>query len=129
MGKSHDLLAKKIASGAYVINSAKRYLSVENIQTLYHSLVHSHLMYGNLVWGSSFKNRLNKLIALYKNVLEIYLKSLITNRPHLSSNIYDTFNLQVCTLMYSYTSDLLPPSLKTLFNMHTDVHSHRAVMA
>ena len=54
-GNHIDLVAKKVASGAYAINAAKRYLSVENLKALYHSLVHSHLTYGNLVWGSSFK--------------------------------------------------------------------------
>jgi len=129
-GNHIDLVAKKVASGAYAINAAKRYLSVENLKALYHSLVHSHLTYGNLVWGSSFKYRQNKLISLQKKCIRNICKAPYNQETtplfkHLDiPKLNDIFTLQLCKLMYSYTSDLLPPSLKTLFIMNTAVHSH-----
>ena len=48
-------ITKKIASGAYALQAVKRYLCLDNMKSLYHSLVHSHLTYGTILWGSAFK--------------------------------------------------------------------------
>jgi hypothetical protein len=63
-----DHVAKKIASGSYAIRAAKQTLSIENLKSLYYSLVHSHLTYGNMVWGSAYQYRLNKLVKLQKKM-------------------------------------------------------------
>ena len=35
-----------------------------NLRELYFSLVHSHLTYGNMVWGSAYKFKLKRLVQL-----------------------------------------------------------------
>ena len=40
------------------MNTAKIYLSRDNMKALYYSLVHSLISYGNLVWVSGFQDRL-----------------------------------------------------------------------
>ena len=62
-------ITKKIASRADVLQAVKRYLSLDNMKTLYHSLVHSHLTYGTILWGSAFKYRLNKVEILQKKAI------------------------------------------------------------
>ena len=42
-------ITKNIASGSYVIYSVKRFLSMNNMKLLYHSLIHSHLSYGTML--------------------------------------------------------------------------------
>ena len=54
-------LSKKIASGTYAINATKRILNAIHLKLLYCSLVHSHLSYGTLIWGSAYKYSLRKL--------------------------------------------------------------------
>ena len=56
-GDHIEHIAKKAASGSYAIRSAKRFLSVDNLKSLYFSLVHSHLAYGNMIWGTAYLHR------------------------------------------------------------------------
>ena len=49
-GDHIEHIANKAASGSYAIRSDKRFLSVDNLKSLYFSLVHSHLAYGNMIW-------------------------------------------------------------------------------
>ena len=60
------LMGLKIASGCYAIKMAKHIhvLSSKNLNCLYYSLVHSHLNYGNILWGSAYQYRLHKLVKL-----------------------------------------------------------------
>ena len=46
-------ITKNIASGSYAIYSLKRFLSMNNMKLLYHSLIHSHLSYGTMLWSSA----------------------------------------------------------------------------
>ena len=62
-------ITKKIASGADVLQAVKRYLSLDNMKSLYHSLIHSHLTYGTIIWGSAFKYRLHKVEILQKKAI------------------------------------------------------------
>ena len=62
-------ITKKIASGAYALQAVKRYLCLDNMKSLYHSLVHSHLTYGTILWGSAFKYRLHKVEILQKKAI------------------------------------------------------------
>ena len=56
---SHVL--KGVSSRSYALHSVKRFLSRDNMKTLYYRLIHSHLSYGTLSWGSAFQNRLHQL--------------------------------------------------------------------
>jgi len=65
--KQHISICKKRASsGLYALNAAKHILSVNNMKTLYHSLIHPHLMYGLILWGSACKKYLHPLIIVQK---------------------------------------------------------------
>ena len=59
-GAHIDHLSKKLASGSYAINAVKRLLPIHNLKQLYFSLIHSHLSYGLLLWGSAFEYRRKK---------------------------------------------------------------------
>ena len=56
-----NYIERKIASGSYAIYSVKRFLSMNNMKLLYHSLIHSNLSYGNMLWSSASQYRLRKL--------------------------------------------------------------------
>ena len=42
-----------IRSWGYALNAATRYVPQDNLRILYFSLVHPHLNYSNLLWGSA----------------------------------------------------------------------------
>ena len=54
----------KLSSGLHAINSAKHILSPKHLKSLYYTLIHPHLTYGLLLWGSTYKTLLKKLQTL-----------------------------------------------------------------
>ena len=68
-GAHIDHLSKNLASGSYAINAVKRLLPIHNLKQLYFSLIHSHLSYGLLLWGSAFEYRRNKVTKIQKRVI------------------------------------------------------------
>jgi hypothetical protein len=54
----------KMSSGLYALNRVKHILSVNNMRTLYHSLIYPYLTYGTLLWGSSHTMHLRRLEVL-----------------------------------------------------------------
>ena len=57
-GAHIDHLSKKIASRSYAINAVGRLLPTHNLRQQYFNLIHSHLSYDLLLWGSTFEYRL-----------------------------------------------------------------------
>ena len=57
---------KNLASGSYAINAVKRLFPIHNLKQLYFSLIHSHLSYGLLLWGSAFEYRRKKVTKIQK---------------------------------------------------------------
>ena len=111
-------ITKKIASGAYALQAVKRYLCLDNMKSLYHSLVHSHLTYGTILWGSAFKYRLHKVEILQKKAIRNTCYT-VYNAPTAPlfkqlgiAKLIDVYNIQLCKLMYSYTSGTLLTPLK-----------------
>ena len=119
MGRPHQSYHKKIASGAYALQAVKRYLSLDNMKSLCHSLVHSHLTYGTILWGSAFKYRLHKVEILQKKAIRNNCNTIYYNAPTAPlftqlgiAKLIDVYNIQLCKLMYSYTSGTLLTPLK-----------------
>ena len=122
---SSNLITKKIASGA-----VKRYLCLDNMKSLCHSLVHSHLTYGTILWGSAFKYRLHKVEILQKKAI-CNTCNTVYNAPTAPlfkqlciAKLIDVYNIQLCKLMYSYTSGTLLTPLKTIFTSNSAVHTY-----
>ena len=125
-----DHVAKKISSGCYAIRSAKHLLSAENLRALYFSLVHSHLSYGNMVWGSAYQFKLKRLVQLQNKCVR-HICKLSYNESTSSSikklgivKISHIFKIQLGKLMYSFSNGQLPKSLLCLFTQNVDVHQH-----
>ena len=125
-----DYVAKKISSGAYAIRAAKHILSAENLKSLYFSLVHSHLIYGNMVWGSAYQCKLNKLVKLQKKCVRYICKLPYNERtsPHFKKlgipKLSDIFNIQLGKFMYAFSTGHLPQTLRCLFVLNAEIHQH-----
>ena len=57
-------LESKIARSIGVISKLKQILPTSALRTLYYSMIHPHLLYGIVIWGSTFKTYLGKLSIL-----------------------------------------------------------------
>ena len=64
-------VAKKMSSGLFALNSLKNYLSSQTLTSIYHALIHCHLNYGCLLWGSAYKKYLHKISILQKKAIRI----------------------------------------------------------
>ena len=61
----------KLSSGLYAINSAKHILSPKHLKSLYYTLIHPHLTYGLLLWGSTYKTLLKNYKLFKINLCEV----------------------------------------------------------
>ena len=51
----------KLSSELYALNKSKHTLELNHLNTLYYSLIHSHINYGLLLWGSTAKSIIHKV--------------------------------------------------------------------
>ena len=121
---------KRVSSGSYALHSVKRFLSRDNMKTLYYSLIHSHLSYGTLFWGSAFQYRLHQLEVIQKKSVRNICNA--TYNAHTGPlfkqlripKLVDIYNSQLCKLMYLFTNGTLPCPLQMVFKRNSDVHSY-----
>ena len=129
-GDHIEYIVKKISSGTYAIRTAKRLLSVNNLRALYFSLVHSHLMYGNMIWGNACQYRLHRLKILQKRCVRHICKKPYNEETSALfkelriPKIADISSLQLGNYMYLYTNGHLPNTLHNLFVSNYTIHDH-----
>ena len=66
---------KKASAGIAIHRATSRYLPMDALQTIYRSLVESHIRYGNVVWGSCEEVLLTKLQKVQNRVAHIVTRS------------------------------------------------------
>lgn len=66
-------LTKKLRSLLYLFRQLKCILPINNLKTIYFSLVQSHLTYGISAWGSAYQNTVGPLEVLQKRIIKIIL--------------------------------------------------------
>ena len=64
-------LIKKLSRSVGILAKIKPFLSTAAMLTLFHAIFQSHLQYGVLVWSSTIKFYLRKLIVLQNKTLKI----------------------------------------------------------
>ena len=129
--KEHiNYLCIKIGQGLYGLRRVKHYVSNETMKKLYYSLIHSHLNYGNVIWGNAQKKYLNQIIVLQKKAIRIVNNATYnahTNPLFLQSNVLPLSGihfLQVSEIMHQLNVEMLPQNLSNCFLQHTHTHPH-----
>ena len=74
-----NAVIKKANCGISVLRSARSYLPLEVLQTLYRALIECHFRYGDIVWGNCGETLLNKLQKIQNRAARI-ITGLITMR-------------------------------------------------
>ena len=88
--KHIDHCMKKVANGLYGTNLAKHLLSCNHLKLIYYSVVHPYLIYGNLLWGNTFKKSIKRLEVLQKRAIRI-ITNFSYNEP--SSPLFKRANI------------------------------------
>ena len=123
-------LARKISSGLYAIKSAKNFLSIQNLKMIYQSLVHSHLLYGAILWGTTHAYLLNKIKILQKKCIRLISKSAYNAhteplfRKLKILNLDNIVKFQLGIYMYKYSKNALPLPLLDIFTRNRNVHQY-----
>ena len=117
--KQHiDCVSKTISRNIGVMNKLKYSIPGRILHTLYCTLITPYLNYGILIWGSTCKSYLDKLIKLQKWAIRT-----ITNSQYRSHtgplfaksnllNVTDMYTLELGVFMYKYSINDLPLAFK-----------------
>ena len=106
-------------------------VSVDVSKMLYFSLVHCHLKYCIVSWGTATNSVLQPLEVVHNNILQTITYH--NNRCHItplykSLNIpkfHNIYKLELAKLMHTFHHEMLPTSFKDLFQKTAEVvHCH-----
>ena len=124
---------RKIAHALFTFKQAKHSLPQEALKTLYFSLIHPHILYGNIAWGGTSPSTLQKTQKLIKQAIRIihnakfnsHTEPLMKKSQILTLN--DLHEQQIAIFMFDYHHRKLPPSFNNLFplNAHTKSRTTR----
>ena len=123
-------VACKISKSIGVINRARFFLLKPCLKTLYYCLVYPYLHYCIIVWGSTYKTNLCRLVSLQKRVIRIISKSTFDSH---SDPIFielellklvDIRQLELGKLMSSFNRSFLPPKFNDYFSLNKQVHNY-----
>ena len=120
--KNHiSYISNKISRVIGAISRLKKILPHNILLTFYQSLIVSHLIYCNIVWGGCSSAHVNRLFLLQKRVIRVITDS----APFSHTNplffkfrqlkIHDIHKLQVAIFMFSYLHNILPKFLNDCF--------------
>ena len=104
-----------------VLYKSRPFLDSKSRNMHYFSLVHSQLLYANIVWASTLKTKLLKLQSLQNHACKVmnYLNRLVNPAPVMKSmmvlDIEKLNTLQILIFMYKYKNNLLPSVFSDTF--------------
>ena len=119
-------ISTKTSQVCGVLNKLKTIFPLPVLKTIYYSLIHSHLIYGILLWG--FKN-INRLQLVQKKSLRIITKSHYyahTNPICRSLNIIlleDILKLYCAKFFYKFVHNILPEYFQHNFISYARTHN------
>ena len=125
-----DYVNSKISSGLYAMRMTKNHIPRDALQKIYFALVHSHLSYGNAVWGNAGRTLLHKLEIQQKKAIRIVHKAAYNShtRPFfLQSKILplcQLTSLQTAQILHHHHNRSLPPQIAACFDHHSVTHTH-----
>ena len=62
-------IVTRISRGVGILHKIKNFLPISALLRVYYSLVHSHLSYGIIIWGSAYKSHVGKLASLQNKAM------------------------------------------------------------
>ena len=124
------LLEKKVSRAVGIVSEVKQFLPLVILRQLYFTLIHSQLIYGLIIWGSTDPSYLKKLAVLpnraillvgggnrYQSVTPFFV--LLDELK-----LVDLFRLETAKFMYKFIHNKLPSSFSN-YLMKTFIISSR----
>ena len=123
-----NAVIKKANCGISVLRSARSYLPLEVLQTLYRSLIECHFRYGDIVWGNCGETLLNKLQKIQNRAARIITGSDYDapSEPLLMElgwrNIRELIRYDTVVMIHKSKYNFSPEYIKSLFLPNDLVH-------
>ena len=123
-------VANKVSKSIGMMQKSSFYLSSYSLRVLYFSLVYPYFFYSNIVWASTYKTNLVRLVKLQKRVVRIIDKSHFNahSDPIFKKlgilKLHDLNLLQLGQFMFSYQIRTLPPKLVSKFTLNSQIHTY-----
>jgi len=131
-------VAEKISKSIGVISRARFFLPKPCLKTLYYCLLYPYLHYCIIVWGSTYKTNLHRLVSLQKRVIRIISKSTFdfNSDPIFKElgllKLSDVRQLELGKLMFSFNRSVLPSKFNNYFllihELRSDVSRWRSLI-
>ena len=128
--KSHiEKVTCKISTSVGVISKLCYVFPTSSLVHLYYAIIHPHLLFGLLVWGSIFSSYLAKLQILQNKAIRIITNSDIcaSISPQFNklgiSKLSDSYTYETAKIMHQHFNNALSLSLSSLFNKVSTIHS------
>ena len=124
-------LAGKMSKSIGLIYKSSFYLSGNSLRILYNSLILPYLFYCNLVWGSTYKSNLQRLVILHKRALRIINKSKRDAhtdpifKKHKLLKCHDIHSFQLGVFMFLFINSALPTKFHK-FLRNNQIHSYNS---
>ncbi len=68
-----DLIMKKVIKSTGIISKIRHFTNFNTLKLVYYALVYPYLTYGNLIWGNTYRKRLQKLINIQKKIIRLMM--------------------------------------------------------
>ena len=123
-------VASKVAKSIGIISRCSFFLPKSSLRMLYYSLIYPYFYYCNIVWASTYKTNLRRLVILQKRIIRII------NKSHFNAHTEPIFKdlgilkfndihlLQLGQFMYSCKNSFLPPRFNNNFSQSNQFHSY-----
>ena len=118
------VLESKLSRAIGILYGARPHLNEINHKQLYYSLLHSHLVYANISWGSTHPTKLMKLRSLQKHACKrTFYKILHSTGDSMKKlkalNVFELNIMQNLIFVFKYKMNLLPPIFANFFEIHS----------
>ena len=126
--KTH--LCNKISKSIAILRFLKSSFPKRILKLIYMSLIHSHINYCNLIWGSAEKGNLKPILILQKKAVRIITKSgyLHESQPLFQSlelmTVYNVYTLNCSLFIHKCIKQNLFPQFKHRIIQTSTVHNY-----
>ena len=77
-------VAKKVSRSVGIISKLRRFAPTSILLKLYYGILHPLLLYGVIVWGSTYKSYLQRLLSLQSKALRLITNNFSFHSPFIN---------------------------------------------
>ena len=126
----------KISKGVGILYKLNKLLPTRILITLYYALIFPHLIYGIIIWGSTYSSYLTSLQTLQnkaiKAIAKIKSKDRVTSiykQYNLLIQTNDIYRLEIAKFMHHFHTKSLPFIFTDYFMYLKDYHHHKTMIS